>query len=220
MIWRVLAAVGPWWWRRLLLTRLLGYEIHPTARIGLAWFYPRHLVMGPGARVGHLNVAVHLDEVRLGENATIGRSNWVTGFPSGTDSAHFRHQPERRSTLVVGAESAITKGHHLDCTSPIEIGSFVTVAGYRSELLTHSIDIEAGRQHSAPIRIGDRSFVGTGCLLLGGATLPERSVLAARSVLTEAFDEPLGLYGGQPARRLKDIPPDAGYLTRTRGFVD
>lgn len=202
------------------MTRCLGYDLHPTARIGVAWFYPRHLTMAAGARIGHLNVAVHPDAVHPGENATLGRSNWVTGFPSGTGSPHFAHQPERRSVLRIGRESAVTKGHHLDATSPIEIGEFVTVAGYRSEPLTHSIDIEEGRQHSAPIRIGDHCFVGSGFAAARRARLPDRSVLAARSVLGDAFEEPLGLYGGQPARRLKDLSPTARYFTRTRGFVD
>lgn len=217
---KALIVAMPWPVKRLLLKRLFGYRLDRRARIGFSWFYPRHLAMEAGARVGHLNVAVHLDQVVLGANATLGRSNWITGFPSGTPSPHFAHQPERTSVLTVGRESAITKGHHLDCTAPITIGEFVTVAGYDSQLLTHSIDMDAGCQDSAPIEIGDYCFVGTRSVILGGSSLPDRSVLGAMSLLNSRQHEECALYGGTPAALIKRLPAEAAYFHRVRGFVD
>ena len=48
--------------------------------------------------------------------------------------------------------------------------------------------------------VGDHSFVGTRCTVLSGARLPDRSVLAAGSLLRRGPDEGPGLYTGSPAR--------------------
>lgn len=141
--------------------------------------------MEEGASIGAFNIAVHLDRIHLGKSSTIGRSNWITGFPTGTGSRHFAHDKERISELIIGKESAITKNHHIDCTNRIKIGDFVTIAGYRSQFLTHSIDVYKNRQDSHPITIDDYCFVSTSVVILGGATLPAYSVLAAGAVLAK-----------------------------------
>ncbi len=43
----------------------------------------------------------------------------------------------------------------IDCTARVRIGAFATIGGFRSQLLTHSIDFEAGRQTAEPIEIGE-----------------------------------------------------------------
>jgi len=220
LILRALLVLLPWSLRRRLLTMLYGYELDPTSHIGLAWVFPRHLVMAAHTSIGHLTVCVHLDRVELREHATLGRGNWVTGFPSGTDSPHFRGEPGRRSELILEEHSAMTNRHLIDATSPVLIGRFTTVAGFQSQILTHSIDLVTCRQASAPVSIGAYCFVGTNCVILGGSNLPERSVLGAKSLLNKSFDTPLQLYGGVPARAVKSLPPDAAYFMRVNGFVE
>jgi acetyltransferase-like isoleucine patch superfamily enzyme len=219
MFLKILSFLLPWPLRRSFLKKVFKYDIHPTARIGMAWVFPKTLVMGARANIAHFTVAVNLDNITLGENAKIGRSNWITGFPTNTKSKHFAHQQHRESRLVMGAHSAITKHHHIDCTNIITIGKFATLAGYYSQLLTHSVDIVEGRQDSFPITIGDYSFLGTNVVLLGGAVLPNYSVLFAKSLLNKAYDEPYTLYGGVPAKPLQQLTPDAKYFTRTTGFI-
>jgi acetyltransferase-like isoleucine patch superfamily enzyme len=211
--------IQPWPLKRFLLQRLFGYELDSTARIGLAWIYPRRLRMAASARIDAFTVAVNLDSLDLGECATIGRSNWITGFASGTSSPHFAHQPERCAELVLGSHAAITKHHHIDCTNRITIGPLTTIAGYHTQLLTHAIDLQHNRQHSESITIGAYCFVGTSCVILGGSTLPDSSVLGALSLLNKAHTETWSLYAGQPAQRVKAIDPAAAYFSRSRGFV-
>jgi acetyltransferase-like isoleucine patch superfamily enzyme len=218
MILKIIICLLPWSLKRWLLQRSYGYEIDPSARIGLAWVYPKHLRMGKETRIDHFTVAVHLDSIKLGDYSTIGRSNWITGHPAGSDR-HFTHQKDRRPQLIIGEHSAITKHHYLDCTHEIQIGKFTTIAGHQSELLTHSIDVVAGRQDSKPIEIGDYCFVSTRCIILGGGRLPSQSVLAAGAVLTKPFDQSFSIYGGVPARYIKDVPQDARYFHRTTGFI-
>ena len=209
----------PWRWRRPLLVRWFRFELHPTSRIGRSLVFPEKLVLGPHASIGHLTMVKGLARMEVGERGSVGNLCWITGFPAGTDSPHFAHQPERRPELIVGAEAAITHRHLIDCTARVEIGAFSTFAGFASQILSHSIDLEANRQSSAPVTVGARCFVGTNCVLLGGARLPDRSVLGAKSLLNKSFEVPGHLYGGVPARDLGPLPADAKYFGRETGFV-
>jgi acetyltransferase-like isoleucine patch superfamily enzyme len=209
----------PWKLRRVALNKWFKYNIEKTAYIGFAWIFPKHLTMAAGSRIGHFSVAIHLDEIVLGQNSSIGRSNWITGFSSGATSKHFQHQHARMSILKIGNESAITKNHHLDCTNSLEIGNFTIIAGYNSQLLTHSINLEDNRQDSHPIRIGNYCFVGTNVVILGGSSLPDYSVLGAKSLLNTCFEESFYLYGGVPAKAVKQLSHELKYFRRNKGFV-
>ena len=216
---KIITFLLPWSLKRLMLVQFFKYEIHPSARIGLSWIYPKKLIMDMDSKIGNFNVAVHLDLIIIGKKSSIARGNWITGFPSNTNSKHFSHQPDRKSNLIIGEHSAITKNHHIDCTNVIEIGNFATIAGYSSQLLTHSINIELSIQDSYPITIGDYCFVGTSATILGGAVLPAFSVLGAKSLLNKPFSIPYRLYGGNPAKEIKELAKDYKYFTRETGFV-
>jgi acetyltransferase-like isoleucine patch superfamily enzyme len=219
MIFKLIILFFPWKIRRIILVFFFKYEIHPTAKIGLSWIFPNHLVMKAHSKIGHFNTALHLDYIEIGECANISRGNWITGFTTKSISKHFSHQKNRSSSLIIGSHSAITKNHHIDCTNTITIGSFTTIAGYYSQLLTHSIDIYENRQDSHPIIIGDYCFVGTNVVVLGGSKLPNYSVLGAKSLLNKQFTDTYFLYGGVPARKITPIATDAQYFLRITGFV-
>lgn len=209
----------PWTLRRKVLERWFGYRLHPTSRIGLSWVFPDKLVMEAHARIGNLNVCKGLNLIHLGEHAIISNGNWITGFPLGP-SRHFAHQPDRVPELIIGRHAAITNRHLIDCTHRVSIGAFTTFAGFNSQILTHSIDLAECRQSSAPVTIGEYCFIGTNSVLLGGATLPDRSVLGAKSLLNYAFDQPGHLYGGVPAKLIKALPIEqTAYFRRETGFV-
>ncbi len=216
---KLILIVFPWKIRRYILNKYLLYDIHPQARIGLSYIYPYFLRMEKGAAVGHLNVAVNLDTMVLKENSIINRQNWITGFSTLKPSKHFSHQNNRKSELIVGKESSITKNHHIDCTNSVIVGNFVTIAGYRSQFLTHSIDLNECRQNSEAIYIGDYCFVSTAVKILGGSSLPSNSVLGAGAVLNKQFAEKGMLYAGVPAIPKKKIDENARYFRRQQGFV-
>src|SRR4029079_13492242 len=102
---------------------------------------------------------------------------------------HFCHQPDRKPELVLEEHAAITHRHLIDCTHSVVIGRFSTFAGFQSQILSHSIDLTACRQSSAPVRIGAYCFVGTNCVILGGSELPDYSVLGAKSLLNHAYGD-------------------------------
>src|SRR5258708_3784944 len=209
----------PWPLRRRLLNVAFGYAIHPTSHIGLAWVMPERLIMEPHSTIGTLTVCKGLKFLHLKQNSLIGRANWITGSPLG-DQRHYTNQHDRRPELILGEHSAITNRHLIDCTNSVTIGAFTTFAGFRSQILTHSIDLENCRQSSAPVTIGDYSFIGTDCVLLGGSTLPNHSVLGAKSLLSKQYSEPFWLYAGNPARPVNRLSEDMGYFKRQVGFVD
>jgi acetyltransferase-like isoleucine patch superfamily enzyme len=219
MFLKIFSCLLPWPLRRRALQSWFGFSIHPSARIGLAWIFPKQLVMAANSKIDHFTVAIHLDRIEMEENASIGRSNWITGFPTYSDSPHFKHQEDRRAELILKESASVTKKHHIDCTSSISIGRFATIAGYQSQLLTHSIDLFENRQHSEPILIGDYAFVGTNVVVLGGASLPSCSVLGAKSLLNKAYSDAWAVYGGVPARKVADLPTGSKYFSRTDWFV-
>jgi len=209
----------PWSLRRIYLQAVFKFELHPTSRIGLAWILPRKLVMGKHSSIGNFTVCKHIDLVELGAYATLGRGNWITGFPSGPWRP-FSHDRDRRPELILGEHTAITNRHFIDCTSRVRLGAFTTFAGYQSQILTHAVSIERSRQESAPVEIGDYCFIGTNCVLLGGSLLPSYSVLGAKSLLNKKFNESYTLYGGTPAKAVKKLDQKSLYFSRELGAVD
>lgn len=208
----------PWPMRRSILEKQFGYAIHPSSYIGFSWILPQRLVMEENSRIGHFTLCKNIELLYLGAHAIIGPLNWITGFPKGP-SRHFAHQLDRSPELVVEAHAGVSSRHLIDCTARVRIGAFATIGGYRSQLITHSIDLAANRQSAEPIEIGEYCFVGTNCVLLGGSSLPHHSVLGAQSLLNKKWDEPYRLYGGVPAEPLKELSPEVEYFRRTEGFV-
>ena len=215
-----MSLILPWPLRRRLLGRAFGYEIHPTARIGLSWVMPRRLVMEAHSYIGNLTICKNLGLIHLREHAFVGNGNWVTGYPPGS-SRHFSHQSDRRPELILGRHAAITNRHLIDCTAAVSIGAYSTFAGFSSQILTHSVDLAASRQAASPVTIGEYCFVGTNSVLLGGCVLPDRSVLGAKSLLNKVFKETGTLYAGVPAKPVSALPVEQmAYFRRETGFVD
>ena len=149
-----LSLLLPWGLRRSFLEKQFGYTLHPSSHIGVAWIFPGRLIMEANTTIGHLTLCKSIALLHLHECASIGRGNWITGFPQGP-SPHFASETDRRPQLIVGEHSAITHRHLIDCTNSVTIGKFTTFAGFQSQILTHTIDLAQNRQVSAPVSIGD-----------------------------------------------------------------
>jgi hypothetical protein len=214
----VISLLLPWTLRRRLLEKYFRYEVHPTSRVGIAWVLPNRMTLEAHSRIGHFTVCKGLDLLWLKEHSSLGKGNWVTGFPLG-EHMHFKHQTDRIPQLIMEVHSAITNRHIIDCTNTVRIGKYSTFAGFRSQILTHSIDLENCRQSSEPVTIGDYCFIGTDCVLLGGCHLPSYSVLGAKSLLNRRYQQEYVLYAGVPAKPVGELDKTHGYFTRTNGYV-
>lgn len=213
LIWPAPHAVRKW-----LLNCCLGYKIHPTARVGRSIFSARMLQMDEGSQIGALNVILGIELLEMRRNSIIGNLNWIGCIPLKHD-AFLKQEHVRCPKLLLGRDSAITNRHYLDCNDLLEVGEFSTLAGVRSSVLTHQIDLGACQQTTAPVRVGRYCFIGSGCQLLAGAGVPDFCVVAAGAVVTKGLTEEYTLYGGVPARAKKGLDPTMGYFVRKEGRV-
>lgn len=212
----VVAALFPLRWRRMLLKTALGYEIDGSAHIGRSVVVVDKLVMAPRTRIGSLCLLKGCERIELEPGSEIGSLNWVNAVAR--SDRHFQGE-ERTLTLALRVGAAITFGHIIDCCDHVEIGAFSTVAGSGSHILTHTVHIGQGRQVCAPVRIGERVFVGHRTVLLPGTTIANNSVVAAGAVVAEPLREEFTLYGGVPAKPIRRLDPSSGYFTRTEPHV-
>ena len=212
----VLAAAAPPRLRRLLHTRVLGYEIHPTARVGRSVLAVGRLVLGEGAVIGNLNYVAHLDRVELAEVAMIGNLNWISGVRAG--SGAFAGI-ERRSELTMRRGAHIGFLHYVDCCDHVTLEEMALLGGIRSQVLTHWAEIGTGRLNCRPVRIGHHCLLHTGIIVTAGSDVAPRSVVAAGSVVTAPLTEPGTFYAGVPARARRRLDPDAGLFTRTHTVI-
>lgn len=207
----------PWSLRRPVLNGMLGFRIDKAARVGFSLLRADQVSMAPGACIGHLNMFKNIAMLKLAAHAHIGNLNWVSGIIE--QDTPFFHGVPRLSMLQIDEHSSVTNRHYLDCIDKIHIGAFTTVAGFRSQILTHSLDLKEARQSCAPVSIGRYCFVGTGAIILGGASLADHCVLAAGSMLRSAETQEYCLLSGVPAVKVRDLERDWKYFQRTDGFI-
>lgn len=111
--------------------------------------------------------------------------------------------------VTISRAAFINHGCYFDEMAPITIGERCQVApGVAFITSGHAIgepSQRAGDIISAPIRVGAGCWIGARAMLLSGVTVGEGCVIAAGAVVTSDC-APNGLYGGVPARRLRDLP--------------
>ncbi len=204
MLFQLALLFFPWKIRRWLLMWWYGFEIHPTAKIGKSIILAKKLIMEPFSRIHHGVFCKGIDLLKMGEDSGIANGTFITGF-SLSRKNFFKHVVNRKCELVLGRSAGITSRHFVDCNGGVYVGDFTTVAGLRTQILTHSIDVYENRQDAKPVTIGKYCFLGTGCILLPGSALPDYSILGAGAVLTKVHAETGMLYGGNPAKAIKKL---------------
>jgi len=203
--------------RQTILRKMFGHEVHPSARIGISFISVEHLYMAEGSGIASLTLIRGLRECLLHEEVDIGRFNWITAIPLG-DTAFFTKVEDRDPSLEIKFGSVILHRHIIDCNAKVTIGELSGIAGYRTTVLTHGVDIITNSQTAVPVTIGDRTMIGSNCVLLGGTVIPAYSILSAGSTARNEFTEP-GLYSGVPAKRVADLPQDAAFFHRTTKMI-
>jgi acetyltransferase-like isoleucine patch superfamily enzyme len=203
--------------KRLALGWLIGAHIDRSARIGLSIVDSDAFEMGPESQIGHFTVFRGLRRIRLGPGAHLGNFNWITASPMFQSQAT---ETSEHGCFTLGRESAVTSRHYVDCSGGVSIGEYTTVAGVRSTILSHQIDLVEGVQTSKATRIGDFCFVSSNVCLTPGSSIPDRSTVAMGAVVVGDLAPAGALYGGVPARVLRTTVDSGKYFRRTRGYVD
>ena len=212
LLWAYVFAILPSPVKRRLGRWLHGWAIDRSAHIGISVIQVGKLTMGPGTFIGGRNVITHLDVLRLDEGSSIGPGNRIKGWWQVPDPNE--QLANRRPELILGDFAQISADHRLDCVDRIELGKYAAIGGFRSTVLTHSLDIARDRYTSAPVVLGDYAAVLSGCTLLPGSRVPSRSIVSAGSVVATRLESELTFYRGNPAEAVRDLPPTLAYFRR------
>lgn len=177
------------------MLRRYGHDIHPSSRIG-----PNLVVgvvkfeIGEDAYMGPFNVFRGLGLVRLGRYSIINSWNWISAHPV------YRSIDCNAGTLFLGTCARIGSRNYLDSSGTIVLKAFSYVGGNKCLLQTHEPHFVTDQQSVGRITVGHHSMVGSRAVLLKGAALPDKSLLAANSTLVSGSkDLREGLYAGSPA---------------------
>lgn len=210
----------PWRMRRRILSLLLRFELDPESYIGFSMVGVKRCIMRAKSRIGNFNIIRNLDHLELGEDAGIGTFNNITGYPSSLKGS-FSHVADRRCHLTMEAMSGLTSRHFVDCTCGVTVGRKTTVAGIRSTILTHSIDVRRNRQDAAPVEFGEACFIGTNVIVLPGVTISNYCVVAAGSVVNKSLEGSGTVYAGNPIQHKRTLDfEETEYFHRSVGNVD
>ena len=209
----------PWPLRRWLLCKLLGFSIHPTAQVGFSLIYADEVVIDKKARLGHLNYIGRLDRFVMGEESVIARYNWIPGLAKSVDTPFYKGRLNRRSDLILGRGALITTWHLIDCTDAVVFEDYASLAGARSQILTHGIDILRNRQACGRVHLGAYTIVATGSIVLKGVTIADRCIVGAGSTVINSVKESYSWVAGNPAVFVRKMPENSKLLHRTEPTV-
>jgi acetyltransferase-like isoleucine patch superfamily enzyme len=110
---------------------------------------------------------------------------------------------------MIGEFGALTNRHYVDSSGQVILRPFAAIARVRNIILSHELDYAENKTEPGRVVLGRNAVTTAGCILLKDSYLPERSVLAAGSVLPrakEGVDMPASaLYGGAPARFIREL---------------
>jgi acetyltransferase-like isoleucine patch superfamily enzyme len=155
-----------------------------------------------------LNVFKDEAHVFLGAESIIGRLNTF-----GASTLFRLREGFDGPYLKLEAGAAVTNRHYIDCTGGFALGRRATLAGVKSTVLTHQIDLDASRQRVIPVTVGDECFIGSDCRILPGVDIANRVVVAMGSVVSTSLEKAGFLYAGVPATPRK-LANNSGYVGR------
>lgn len=167
---------------------------------------------------------LRLKGVRVGKGCVVNKAPYVKLAPGSqiilgdnvTLTSNGRHNPllEHRAFIRTMTPEAVVEmknnsgmtGSRIVCFNRVEIGEYSIIGAntliYDSDGHTYSPERgwnTARLQTGRPIRIGNKCFIGTQCIILGGVTIGDNCVIAAGSVVTQ--DVPSGHRAyGNPAQ--------------------
>lgn len=187
-----------------IYSRIFGWEIHETSRIGLTFIDADVVKLGPNTRIGHLNRISGVREFIMEEDSFMLNLNEFAGE---TSLPQFNDR-----SVQIGRDSRIMSRHFFDVSGRVEIGDACNIGGRGTQVWSHSRFYIDGEPSLEPrvMRIDDQVYVGARSILIH-CTIPARSTVAAGSVLSRSFEQHESgrvIIGGNPASLIKRIPSE------------
>jgi acetyltransferase-like isoleucine patch superfamily enzyme len=185
---------------KLYYQKWAHYERNERAfrKLRLRWHFLRRDAYLRFPVQGNLLEALDEGRARIGPWVLVEPGCWFALYP---DTAQ----------LEIGEGTIVNLGCMLAATERITIGShcmfanycFVADADHRYDDATVPVTWQ-GMQPKGPVTIEDNCWFGTNCVVTGGVTIGERTVVGANSVVTR--DLPGGVIAaGAPARVIREI---------------
>jgi len=146
---------------------------------------------------GEVLEALDSGRLEIGEGTLLEPGCWLTLGPE--------------ARIRIGAGCFLNRETMLAASELIEIGDHVMFANgcfvgdsdHRYDDRTRPVT-QQGFDLKGPVRIGDSCWFGVGCVVTGGVTIGERTVVGSNSVVTR--DLPSGVIAaGAPAKVLREI---------------
>lgn len=112
--------------------------------------------------------------------------------------------------LSIGDNTSINAFSYIIASGGVDIGSNVSIAHNCSIVSeTHNwqdkdVPISYNEITPTPVKIANDVWIGCGVRIIGPCTIPSRTILAAGAVVKGNL-EPNKIYGGVPAKMIKDI---------------
>ena len=175
------------------------FDIHPSAKIEIKapFLFGNNPVKG-------MKIPTCL---KMGTNTKLEIHNGpLTRYGTGPYNLRYGAYIEivNGGKLTIG-QGACNVGLTIMCAKEVTIGNGVRIGrnvSIRDWNGPHVIINEHYRNH-APVHIGDRVWLCTGCTIMPGVTIGEGAVVAANSTVTKDVP-PYSLVGGSPAKVLKE----------------
>lgn len=191
----------------------LLYLLHVSVRETLSWlvrffwyeplFRSQCVSVGSGLRMEQLPYILGSGKITIGSLVRLsGKSNFIFG--------NCLKEPPKVS---MGDGTFIGHDCAFHIASELKIGKHCLLAGKVSiyDMDGHPIDADERRANKptppegvAPVHIGDDVWLGTGCLILKGVTIGDRSIVAARAVVTKSVPADV-VVAGNPAKVVKQL---------------
>ena len=190
---------------------LSRHATRPAQRLAIVGNLRSRVIRGPGARV-EVNGRLYLGDaptyvgavgrgmapvVELQRDATLA----IDGRVRLGDGAKILVGPG--ATVSIGDDTHFDGDSRLICAASVSIGAGCAIAWEVLIMDTdfHRLDGRAGCD--APVRIGDRVWIGVGAKILKGVSVGDGAVIAAGATVTR--DVPAGaLVAGSPARIVRE----------------
>ena len=154
---------------------------------------------GENIRIGSFNVI--LDNVSVGNNVDIQHHTLLkTGTEIGND-CYIDSYVLTSGSCKIGNNVILRYRTVIARNVTIEDNNFFT-AGVKTIYLDHSAQVTGGG-----LLIKSGSFFGDNVIIMGGITVAENCIFGANTFINKDT-EPMGVYVGTPAKRIRDVKED------------